>query len=92
MFARVSDPPEKQSQLGSILQSHSEGAPEITDISPLVDTCQMLKMLLVTARSSFREDDVERKLLLRLIRPRKEIMMVFPMSCTMQIMALEWIH
>lgn len=37
------DPPEKQSQLGSILQSQSVGAPEITDISPLVDTCQVFK-------------------------------------------------
>lgn len=33
------DPPEKQSQFGSILQSHSVGAPEMIDISPLVDTC-----------------------------------------------------
>lgn len=80
----MSDPPEKQSQLGSILQSHSEGAPEITDISPLVDTCQKLKMLHI-----FREDDVERQLLLGLIGTRKEIMMVFPMSCTMQMMALK---
>ncbi len=37
------DPPEKQSQLGSILQSQSVGAPEITDISPLVDTCEAFK-------------------------------------------------
>ena len=36
-------PPEKQSQLGSILQSQSVGAPEITDISPLVDTCEVLE-------------------------------------------------
>lgn len=61
----MSDPPEKQSQLGSILQSHSEGAPEITDISPLVDTWQKLKMLHI-----FGEDSVKRQLLLGLIRTR----------------------
>lgn len=64
----VCDPPEKQSQLGSILQSQSEGAPEMTDISPLVDTCQMLKMLHAMASMNIREDDVKRQLLLRLIR------------------------
>lgn len=63
----VCDPPEKQSQLGSILQSQSEGAPEMTDISPLVDTWQMLKMLHTMVSSSVRED-VKRQLLLRLIR------------------------
>lgn len=86
----MSDPPEKQSQLGSILQSHSEGAPEITVISPLVDTCQKWKMWDVTVRSIFGEEDVKRQLLLKLIGTRKEIMMVFQMSCTMQIMALKW--
>lgn len=73
----VCDPPEKQSQLGSILQSQSEGAPEITDISPLVDTCHMLKMLHAMVSSSVREDDVKWQLLLRLISTGKEIMMVF---------------
>lgn len=31
--------PEKQSQLGSILQSQSDGVPAIMEISPLVVTC-----------------------------------------------------
>lgn len=75
--AHVCDPPEKQSQLGSILQSQSEGAPEMTDISPLVDTCQMLKMLHAMVSMNIREDDVKRQLLLSLIRIGEEIMMVF---------------
>ena len=41
------DPPEKQSQLGSILQSQSVGAPEIMEISPLVDTCGAFKTKMV---------------------------------------------
>ena len=60
----LDDPPEKQSQLGSILQSQSVGAPEIIDISPLVETCGVFKNRHFTnGRKMLREFILEQEII-----------------------------